>query len=94
MNESLSFVFVVGGVVDVTYLELMLLGFISLLLTVFQSVVASICMPEKLGRTMLPCKYEPSSQEEAASAAIMGNETTHARRLFQAAEPPAVALQQ
>ncbi|KAH8972757.1 hypothetical protein BDL97_01G008300 [Sphagnum fallax] len=74
--------------------ELMLLGFISLLLTVFESVVASICMPEKLGRTMLPCKYEPSSQAEAASAASMGNETTHARRLFQAAEPPAVALQQ
>ncbi|KAL8487094.1 hypothetical protein ACS0TY_023683 [Phlomoides rotata] len=35
--------------------ELMLLGFISLLLTVGTSYVAKICVPKKLGNTWLPC---------------------------------------
>ncbi|KAL4579128.1 hypothetical protein LXL04_015264 [Taraxacum kok-saghyz] len=36
--------------------ELMLLGFLSLLLTVGTSYVAKICVPEKIGYKMLPCK--------------------------------------
>ncbi|KAI3725576.1 hypothetical protein L1987_65366 [Smallanthus sonchifolius] len=36
--------------------ELMLLGFISLLLTVGTKYVAKICVPEKIGYKMLPCK--------------------------------------
>ncbi|KAL4655198.1 hypothetical protein ACB092_01G433200 [Castanea dentata] len=36
--------------------ELMLLGFISLLLTVFQGFVSRICIPTHLSSTMLPCK--------------------------------------
>jgi mlo protein len=39
--------------------ELMLVGFISLFLTVFQPKIASICMPERLNRYMLPCAYKP-----------------------------------
>ncbi|KAL0010721.1 hypothetical protein SO802_005829 [Lithocarpus litseifolius] len=36
--------------------ELMLLGFISLLLTVFQSLISRICVPTHLSNFMLPCK--------------------------------------
>ncbi|XP_065637844.1 MLO-like protein 13 isoform X2 [Quercus suber] len=36
--------------------ELMLLGFISLLLTVFQSLISRICIPTHLSNFMLPCK--------------------------------------
>jgi len=35
----------------------MLLGFISLFLTVFQPKIASVCMPDKRNRIMLPCPY-------------------------------------
>ncbi|XP_034888805.1 MLO-like protein 1 [Populus alba] len=38
--------------------ELMLLGFISLLLTVFQSRINTICISEDLSKKMLPCKKE------------------------------------
>ena len=34
----------------------MLMGFISLLLAVGQSPIAKICIPEKAGSVMLPCK--------------------------------------
>ncbi|MQL93002.1 hypothetical protein Taro_025632 [Colocasia esculenta] len=36
--------------------ELMLLGFISLLLTVFQGAIQNICIPKNLTEHMLPCK--------------------------------------
>ncbi|KAM0012925.1 hypothetical protein Hdeb2414_s0046g00746451 [Helianthus debilis subsp. tardiflorus] len=38
--------------------ELMLLGFLSLLLTVGTKYVAKICVPEKVGDKMLPCKVK------------------------------------
>lgn len=38
--------------------ELMLLGFISLLLTVSQSLISHICIPSHLASYMLPCKLE------------------------------------
>ncbi|GMI65003.1 MILDEW RESISTANCE LOCUS O 1 [Hibiscus trionum] len=38
--------------------ELMLLGFISLLLTVFQSAISKICMSKELQKVMLPCKVD------------------------------------
>ncbi|KAL7119771.1 hypothetical protein ACP275_02G082600 [Erythranthe tilingii] len=38
--------------------ELMLLGFISLLLTVFQGLISNICIPNHLANIMLPCKME------------------------------------
>ena len=47
--------------------ELMLLGFISLSLTVFQSKIAGMCMPERLNKFMLPCKYHAA--EDGAAAA-------------------------
>jgi mlo protein len=36
--------------------ELMLVGFISLLLTVLQDPISKICISEKAGSVMLPCK--------------------------------------
>uniref|UniRef100_A0A2N9IJZ7 MLO-like protein n=1 Tax=Fagus sylvatica TaxID=28930 RepID=A0A2N9IJZ7_FAGSY len=52
--------------------ELMLLGFISLLLTVFQARLAKFCMPQSLAKTWLPCKYEETSSST----------TTHFQTLF------------
>jgi mlo protein len=59
--------------------ELMLLGFVSLFLTVFQPKVAALCMPEKLNRSMLPCRYVPLGDEPATEPAAH-------RRLFAAEE--------
>uniref|UniRef100_A0A5B6YYY5 MLO-like protein n=1 Tax=Davidia involucrata TaxID=16924 RepID=A0A5B6YYY5_DAVIN len=46
--------------------ELMVLGFISLLLTFGQYYIAKICIPQKVADTMLPCpsKYTTTSTEE------------------------------
>ncbi|XP_038998326.1 MLO-like protein 1 [Hibiscus syriacus] len=38
--------------------ELMILGFISLLLTVFQSAISKICVSKEILTSMLPCKIE------------------------------------
>eukprot|EP00262_Sarcandra_glabra_P021530 TRINITY_DN916_c0_g1_i1.p1 TRINITY_DN916_c0_g1~~TRINITY_DN916_c0_g1_i1.p1 ORF type:complete len:529 (-),score=72.48 TRINITY_DN916_c0_g1_i1:261-1847(-) len=46
--------------------ELMLLGFISLLLTVFQGVIGRMCIPENLTHHMLPCTKEET--KDAAEA--------------------------
>ncbi|XP_057530273.1 MLO-like protein 13 isoform X1 [Amaranthus tricolor] len=43
--------------------ELMLLGFISLLLTVFQGFIKDICIPKHLTYYMLPCKRENVGHE-------------------------------
>jgi len=48
----------------------MVLGFISLLLTVFQPVVASLCMPERLRKSMLPCAYDANANETSTCAAV------------------------
>ncbi|KAK1326042.1 MLO-like protein 10 [Acorus calamus] len=43
--------------------ELMILGFISLLLTFGQSYIAKICISEKTADTMLPCRLRDSTEE-------------------------------
>ncbi|KAE8007845.1 hypothetical protein FH972_004408 [Carpinus fangiana] len=45
--------------------ELMLLGFISLLLTVFQGLISRICVPSHLTSSMLPCKRDSGSEHYA-----------------------------
>eukprot|EP00253_Pinus_taeda_P009262 PITA_09262 len=40
--------------------ELMLMGFISFLLTVFQKPISKICIPEGIAYSMLPCQKEES----------------------------------
>ncbi|XP_050287344.1 MLO-like protein 6 isoform X2 [Quercus robur] len=54
--------------------ELMLLGFISLLLTVGQGTISTVCVSQKIGATMHPCSKE---QEEAKT-----NSETNGRRLL------------
>ncbi|KAJ0986984.1 hypothetical protein J5N97_005340 [Dioscorea zingiberensis] len=44
--------------------ELMLLGFISLMLTVFQGLISNICVPPKAVSLMLPCKKEGFDTEQ------------------------------
>ncbi|KAJ7968619.1 MLO-like protein [Quillaja saponaria] len=44
--------------------ELMLLGFISLLLTVTEKPIANICMPKSVGETFLPCKSMTLNDDE------------------------------
>lgn len=46
------------------FAELMLLGFISLLLTVFQSAISKICMSKELVKDMLPCKIEEKEDDD------------------------------
>ncbi|KAL0384685.1 UNVERIFIED_CONTAM: MLO-like protein 13 [Sesamum radiatum] len=43
--------------------ELMLLGFISLLLTVFQGTISHFCIPENVANIMLPCKLKSTTAE-------------------------------
>ncbi|OMO73511.1 Mlo-related protein [Corchorus olitorius] len=45
--------------------ELMLLGFMSLLLAVTQSQISSICIPAKMADIMLPCRKQLADQDEA-----------------------------
>jgi mlo protein len=46
--------------------ELMLLGFISLLLTVFQARIAKICISEDLASKWLPCKIQKDESSTTA----------------------------
>ncbi|KAH9726460.1 MLO-like protein 1 [Citrus sinensis] len=48
--------------------ELMLLGFISLLLTVCQGLISKICMPEHLSRKWLPCDPEKDDKDTKTAA--------------------------
>lgn len=43
--------------------ELMILGFISLLLTIGQNYIAKICIPSKAADTMLPCSLKKTHVE-------------------------------
>ncbi|MED6225088.1 hypothetical protein PIB30_090424 [Stylosanthes scabra] len=62
--------------------ELMLLGFISLLLTVFQSAISHICIPRELTTAMLPCKRPHESSEGSAHDQIYFDGIINKRRLF------------
>ncbi|OMO76330.1 Mlo-related protein [Corchorus capsularis] len=46
--------------------ELMLLGFISLLLTVSEKWIANICIPKSVGESFLPCSDPSNDSEEEA----------------------------
>lgn len=68
--------------------ELMLMGFISLLLTVVQGPISKVCVPRSVGNSWHPCS--PSEEEEAAASAGSGDDdssesshdTTGGRRLL------------
>lgn len=57
----------------------MLLGFLSLLLTVSQSLITRICISEQVANTWHPCSIQEDEEQEEAE-----NETT-GRRLLAAA---------
>ncbi|XP_027914553.1 MLO-like protein 10 [Vigna unguiculata] len=57
--------------------ELMILGFISLLLTFGQSYIVKICIPQKLADNMLPCPYKYKDAEKASD-----NGDKHRRKLL------------
>lgn len=58
--------------------ELMLLGFISLLLTVFQGLISDICITPKHATQMLPCKRS----DEGLEHEIHYDTIINKRRLF------------
>ncbi|CAM8954046.1 unnamed protein product [Rhodiola kirilowii] len=59
--------------------ELMVLGFISLLLTFFQMYIIKICISAEVAKTMLPCAYKGASKDSDESKKS-GSE--HRRRLL------------
>ncbi|KAG6438224.1 hypothetical protein SASPL_103161 [Salvia splendens] len=65
--------------------ELMVLGFISLLLTFGQTYITQVCIPEKISETMLPCEFKEKNYEEGgggADAKAPSQEAAHRRRLL------------
>ncbi|GMJ11298.1 MILDEW RESISTANCE LOCUS O 1 [Hibiscus trionum] len=60
--------------------ELMLLGFISLLLTVFQSVISKICVSRDILTSMLPCKLEDN--KETGEGSNHTETTAHFQKYF------------
>ncbi|CAK9313260.1 unnamed protein product [Citrullus colocynthis] len=65
--------------------ELMVLGFISLLLTFGQNYIAKVCIPSKYANTMLPCPYRgtlPKSSHGLEPQDHDEETTDHHRRLL------------
>ncbi|KAI4375819.1 hypothetical protein MLD38_013643 [Melastoma candidum] len=58
--------------------ELMILGFISLLLSVFQTIISRVCIPDHLAEQMTPCKNHAVSEAGAASRRLLSSETAAA----------------
>ena len=65
----------------------MLLGFISLLLSVFQGAMQKICVRESIMHHMLPCPLPPRAGAKYGAAAFTGV-LGGARRLLAEAPPP------
>ncbi|XP_047260234.1 MLO-like protein 2 [Capsicum annuum] len=66
--------------------ELMLLGFISLLLTVGQSPISNICVSEKIGNSWHPCSKQKEEELTKDGEDISENSSEqHRRRLLMAA---------
>ncbi|KAL6578251.1 hypothetical protein OROMI_010579 [Orobanche minor] len=69
--------------------ELMILGFISLILTFGQNYITRICIPERYANTMLPCNLKRPHlnevshyQNDLKRLILHGNEDDHHRRLL------------
>lgn len=62
----------------------MLLGFISLLLTVFQGAIQNICIPKSLTEHMLPCKKDKELEKSSShyQAAFFSGVLGSGRRLL------------
>ncbi|GMN36093.1 hypothetical protein TIFTF001_005752 [Ficus carica] len=55
----------------------MLLGFISLLLTVFQGSIAKICISEHQAKQWLPCDYKHKYDDKSSSSSTGSTSTAH-----------------
>lgn len=64
--------------------ELMLLGFISLLLTVFQDPISKICISQKVGNTWHPCS---NPNKKSKSNETSENENNDRRKLLEYFDP-------
>ncbi|WCJ27671.1 Seven transmembrane MLO family protein [Euphorbia peplus] len=62
--------------------ELMLLGFISLLLTVSQTTVSKICVPESVVSNMLPCSLSEKGEKEEGHESNATTTVEHFQRSF------------
>ncbi|KAL0368762.1 UNVERIFIED_CONTAM: MLO-like protein 5 [Sesamum calycinum] len=63
--------------------ELMILGFISLLLTFGQNFISKICVPEHIGNTMLPCKRDRHANEDNHHRRLLWHERRFLGRIVQ-----------
>ncbi|XP_059455810.1 MLO-like protein 6 isoform X2 [Corylus avellana] len=63
--------------------ELMLLGFISLLLTVLQDPISTICIPKRVGATWHPCETVKSGTTKKDSGDSEDSEDSNGRKLLQ-----------
>ncbi|KAF3341340.1 MLO-like protein 9 [Carex littledalei] len=78
--------------------ELMVLGFISLLLTFGQNYIIKICITDKVADTMLPCRLEektieeekeiPKEHEKFVLDSFIGSRFNHERFLVEASSTP------
>ncbi|KAL0307786.1 UNVERIFIED_CONTAM: MLO-like protein 12 [Sesamum calycinum] len=59
--------------------DLMLLGFISLLLTVLEKSIANICIPEGAAESFLPCKSLTSDEEDDSKCQEQGKASLMSR---------------
>ncbi|KAK6939202.1 Mlo-related protein [Dillenia turbinata] len=62
--------------------ELMVLGFISLLLTFCQNYILAICIPKRFGDTMLPCPKRGYQYEHGLNPKQGADKEDHHRRLL------------
>ncbi|XP_059455812.1 MLO-like protein 6 [Corylus avellana] len=63
--------------------ELMLLGFISLLLTVLQDPISTICIPKRVGATWHPCETVKNGTTNIDSGDSEDSEDSNGRKLLQ-----------
>lgn len=66
----------------VCWTELMLLGFISLLMTVFQRAISKFCVPKSLVTNMLPCKLNQEKKDSSGATT-----TSHFQTFFASSFP-------
>ncbi|CAN1140339.1 MLO-like protein 13 [Linum perenne] len=71
--------------------ELMLLGFISLLLTVTQNAIRKICMPSHLAAIMLPCKRKKAEGGNTEHYQLFLDQSLPARRHLLSSSAEAVS---
>lgn len=73
---------------DMPYAELMVLGFISLLLTFGQNYITRVCIPDNISRTMLPCELKEEDDGGHGPEAGHRRRLLYQRRILAGDSPP------